>query len=58
MDTINGIVLEWGMLRDSGKTDEHGFPTDPNVNTTLQERFNNLYNPISVTALFFSQPLL
>ena len=43
MDTIDGIVLEWGTLKDSGQTDEYGFPTDPNLKTTLQERFNNLF---------------
>lgn len=53
MDPLNGIVLEWGALRDSGQTDEYGFPTDPNVKTNLQGRFNNLFTAISVTNLFF-----
>lgn len=53
MDTIDSVVQEFEELRDRRETDEYGIPTDPDVKTQLQGRFNNLFTAISAADPYF-----
>ena len=51
MDTIDSVVRDFQELRERRKTDKYGIPTDPDVKTQLQGRFNNLFTAISAAGI-------